>query len=248
MRERQQEARSLVAAGWSVAFVSDQGTVRQRNEDRCQIVNLGSSVGVLVADGMGGIAGGAEAAQTAVDVAIAEWSGRGIAVPLQDIVDRTVAALARQEHHFPGLGCTMLIGILDSAGVTLAHVGDGRAYRVSGGGATRLTEDHSQVADLLRAGRIDAADVRGHPLRNRLTRAVTAMPVTADLVHADIGRGETLVLCSDGVWEPLLDPVLASAASLPASVDVAARQVCDTALAAGSRDNVSVLVARRAAP
>ncbi|MBV8445539.1 MAG: serine/threonine-protein phosphatase, partial [Candidatus Dormibacteraeota bacterium] len=94
------------------------------------------------------------------------------------------------------------------------------------------------------AGRLPADSERHHPRRNLLTRAVLGDPVAADIGSHPWKRGDAVLLCSDGVWEPLSDADLGQLTTADLVTDEVAEAICSAALAAGSRDNVTAVVAR----
>src|SRR5207249_1841175 len=102
-------------------------------------------------------------------------------------------------------GTALVAALLEAAHVVVANVGDSRAYRIRGGEARLLTEDHSWVGEEVRAGRLAADQVRHHLRRNTITRAVMGDPVRADHFPVQLQPDDVLMLCSDGLWEPLDD-------------------------------------------
>jgi serine/threonine protein phosphatase PrpC len=121
---------------------------------------------------------------------------------------------------------------------------DSRAYLIRDTAVTQLTDDHSWAAGQVRAGALDAAEARHHPKRNLIERAVMGDPVDADVFELDARAGDVLLLCSDGLWEPLADSALGAVIASPDALGVALTRACDAALAGGGTDNVTMVAAR----
>ncbi|MBV8301643.1 MAG: serine/threonine-protein phosphatase [Candidatus Dormibacteraeota bacterium] len=243
------EVRGIAAGG-----ASDKGSVREHNEDLWGAVALGDGrLALVLADGMGGHVGGGEAADAAVSAALrsldgaaAEGRARGTSGLLADAVARANAAVAGVRDNIGGNpGTTLVIAIVDRDSVSIANVGDSRAYLVHDSVAHRLTTDHTWVGEEVLAGRLPADSERHHPRRNLLSRAVLGDPVAADIGSHPWKRGDSVLLCSDGVWEPINDADLGRLAAGDAAADELAGAICEAALEAGSRDNVTAVVARR---
>jgi protein phosphatase len=225
-----------------LAAVSDIGTVRKENQDGWRIAALGKVPGclLLLADGMGGEAGGKEASVTALDVAVKTIGASE--QPHLAIADAFAAAdVAVGEH--PKAGGTTLVGaVLSNAQVRVANVGDSRAYVLRGPHLVAVTQDHSVVAEQLRLGNIDAEQAQTLPGRNLLTRAVTGAKSEADFFDLAVTPGDVMMLCSDGLWGVLSDDAIHELLSHTEPVQQVAETLCDAALNAGSTDNVTVVV------
>lgn len=141
-------------------------------------------------------------------------------------------------------GTTLVLAILTPSHASIANVGDSRAYLIRGTGVTQLTDDHSWAAGQVRAGVLDAEEARHHPKRNLIERAVMGDPVEVDVFEVDTQPGDVLLLCSDGVWEPLANSALGAVIASPDALGVALTRACDAALAAGGTDNVTMVAAR----
>lgn len=241
---------------------------RESNQDRAGAFPTtvgGESAAVLaVADGIGGLDGGEEAASLAIE-AVAGLARRDLprTAPRPDAI---AAALVRafeaagdaiaawgEAHPLRGpAGSTMTCAVVWRRRYVVAHVGDSRCYHVGARGACAVTEDHTEAARLVRAGRLPAALAAASPLRHRLTNALGWPRKTwVDVVPGDGSAGEldeddALLLCSDGVHDVVGEADLAEAA-LPAGDPAAAvRRLVGLALARGSRDNASAVLARPA--
>lgn len=238
-----------------VGTSSDVGRVRTRNEDAV----LAEVPIFAVADGMGGHAGGQLASAIAVD-RLRELVGRDDVTTdtLLTTVEQANAAIvarARADAEVAGMGTTLTGVCLGSVGGSphwfVFNVGDSRVYRIQSGRALQLTVDHSEVAELVAAGRIAAADAGSHPLRNVVTRSLGSDPAPiADVFVVPADEGDTFVICSDGLTTEVPDADIATVVEQNAgSAQAAAEALVARAVAAGGRDNVTVVVvATRAAP
>ena len=214
---------AIDAAGYT-----EQGGVRNENQDWFGIWAAGDEWVGAVADGMGGEPGGGPAAQAAIE-AVERTAAAG---NLTTCVEAATEAVALRTG---AGGTTLSVAAVGPAGIRLAHVGDSRIYLVSAGEIRLLSRDHTV------AGEADGGAVRGNPLRNRLTRAITGRPVSPFTAEMEITAPYTVLLCSDGVWEPLSDAQLLDLVSGGSAADTS-RTVCESALAAGSRDNVTAVI------
>jgi serine/threonine protein phosphatase PrpC len=248
---------------------SDVGRARDINEDSLlafEMTGVQESRGVpigfyLVADGMGGHQAG-EIASRVVQRIITErvlnaqvlpglkfatrrlddTPGSVLASAIQE-ANRTLHTQARARGSDMGTTLTAALIIGDTA--TIANVGDSRTYLLRGGRLRQATTDHSLVASLLAAGVIGPEEVRQHPQRNQIYRTLGAKPeVEVDVFTETLQRGDRLILCSDGLWEMVLDADIArivqEAANPLAACDALVRQ----ANHAGGEDNITVIVVK----
>ena len=146
------------------------------------------------------------------------------------------------------MGTTLVAAVVDGVRVTVGNIGDSRAYLVRGAHPTTVTFDHTWVAAEVKAGRLDPVSAAHDPRRNLLLRAVTGEPVEVDVFTFQPAAGDVLVLCSDGVWGSVSDQAIAAACADAVSTDEIARTLCDSALSAGSADNVTAVVCRLGQP
>ena len=224
---------------------TDVGTVRQNNEDSAF---AGSSL-LMVADGVGGAAAGEVASASATYVVSAAALMEGKNVGAAELLTRSltfsnrqiyVDAAGRADRH--RMSTTATAVLTDGATVALAHVGDSRAYRYQRGLLTQLTRDDSLLQDLLESGAVKREDSRTYPHRNVITRSLgrdEGVEVSVASLALDVG--DRLLICTDGVTDVLDDTQLAAALVL--EIDVAADRIVAEALARGSRDNVTCVVA-----
>jgi protein phosphatase len=234
-----------------IAGITDRGPVRTQNQDVWD-ARLGPGPGdavLALADGMGGHKGGLESAEAAVTAAMGVLTGAEPSADPADTLRRAVAAAndavaVARESIGGSPGTTLVLAIIRGAHASVANVGDSRGYVISGSSVTQITDDHSWAAGQVRLGALDAAEARHHPKRNLIERAVMGDPVEADIFEVDAAPGDVLLLCSDGLWEPLADPALGAIVATPDALGVALTRACDAALAGGGTDNVTMVAAR----
>lgn len=223
---------------------TDRGVVRRMNEDAL----LAYPPVFLVADGMGGHAAGDVASRLAVEE-FGHLAGRRAAEPdeVHECFRRTALRLRETVAAGRTAGTTVAgvaIAAYDGAEYWLVfNIGDSRVYRLAGGRLEQISVDHSVVQDLLDRGEIDAAQAAAHPHRHVITRAIEtgAMPAP-DYWLIPAGRGDRLLICTDGLTSELSDQELAAALENEADPQAAAEALVALALAAGGRDNVSAVV------
>ena len=210
-------ARSIPGDGEAleIAGITDRGPVRAQNQDvwDAHVGADGRTAVLVLADGMGGHKGGLESAEAAVQAAIAVLSGPDGAVDAGGHAATSRGSGQRRGGGRSGViggnpGTTLVLAIISGAHASVANVGDSRAYLISGSDVTQVTDDHSWAAGQVRLGALDAEEARHHQKRNLIERAVMGDPVEADIFEVDAAPGDVLLLCSDGVWEPLSDQAL----------------------------------------
>ncbi|MDB5066181.1 MAG: protein serine/threonine phosphatase [Chloroflexi bacterium] len=229
-----------------IAGITDRGAVRSENQDRWRETRLSRAVLVVVADGMGGHAAGAEAATCAVNAVVEVVTS---AADPHAALAEAFRAAGRAVREMPSgdarSGTTLLAAIVSPGRTTVANVGDSRAYLLRRGIARQITRDHSWVATEVSAGRLEAGQAVTHPARSRLVRAITGgADADVDVFTPSLGPGDVLVLCTDGIWEVLDGTALAALFAQPGSLAQQVENVCHSALAAGSRDNATVVACR----
>ena len=234
-----------------LASATDTGRRRQRNEDSVVALRREGSddVLVLVADGMGGHLGGAEASQLAATL----LSERFVEGRLQTKEDLSSSILecdrVIKDAHLGG-GTTIVASVIAHDSLLVAHVGDSRAYMLRGGCLLQLTRDHSWVQEQVDAGAIPEEEASSHPRRNVLVKAVgTGRREEPDLRHVRFLDGDVLLECSDGLHGVVdggtIAAVLDTVDGSEESLCHAGRRLVELALEAGGPDNVTVALAAR---
>lgn len=250
------EAREELAIGSSIVRVihsghSDRGPSRKHNEDSF----LAAPPFWLVADGMGGHAHGDLASQ-AVVAAFAASSDADVLRPTEVLDALRAANVAVRELPGERLSGTTLSGVaivdLDGGGPhwMAFNVGDSRTYCWDGRRLTQQSVDHSAVQELIDAGMLSPAEAAAHPQRNVVTRALGAdEDVEADIWLLPLRGRQTFVLCTDGLTKELDDDEISriitfhhQQAGRDDDGPTLAERLVGAAIAAGARDNVTVVV------
>jgi protein phosphatase len=242
---------------------TDQGRVRRNNED-CFEIQADLNLYVL-SDGMGGEAHGEVASRLAVQTIMdhCKHAANSHATPSfgdtrPDVSERTnrlasaihlanrkVYEMASSNPGHKGMGATIVAAWMDGQKLSLAHVGDSRAYLLRAGSLDQLTADHSLVAEKVRIGILTPQEADASEMQSVLTRAVgTNESVEVDADEQMLLAGDSVVLCSDGLSRMVTDPEIASILLTSTSAQNAADRLVDLANENGGVDNVSVIVLR----
>ncbi|MDO4264465.1 MAG: protein phosphatase 2C domain-containing protein, partial [Deinococcus sp.] len=216
------------------------------NQDSVLSADLPDARLFAVADGMGGHAAGELASQLALE-AFAEVLGRPRGPLPQRIIyaaeSANQAVYRRAVGDLSGMGTTLLAAVIARGALYLAHAGDSRAYLLRGDALFRLTDDHSWVADQLRAGELTPEQARTHRWRNVVSNALGGeQRVRLELLSLALEAGDRLLLCTDGLYGPVNERKLLTILSLPRTAGQVAQTLVDLANQAGGPDNISVVV------
>lgn len=243
---------------WRHSAGSNVGRVRRQNEDA---FGADQPPGLfIVADGMGGHAAGEVASRLAVRCA-----AEGVALLPEDapreeaahvmrdaIRDANQVILIEGEAHpeKSGMGTTATALLLSRQGWWIVgHVGDSRAYLIRDGEATRITEDHTYVQELVNQGRLSAEEARTHPRSSLLTRALgTADRVPIDVYDGELRAGDRFVLASDGLMTMVPEQRIVALLEEPWSSEKLVDRLIAAANEAGGHDNTTALVVDIMAP
>jgi protein phosphatase len=264
---------------------TDPGRVRGGNEDHFLVavlsralrihqtslrhpeVQCGSPEAVLflVADGVGGQAGGAHASAAAVNAVedyvldTLNWCLRlrGPSADADEVLlrefqkaleqaDRQLFLEARQRPELSGMGTTLTLAYLLDDELFVAHAGDSRAYLWREGRLHRLTHDHTLVAEMVRHGYVSPEDAAHHNLRHVITNVVGGpVPgVSVELHKVPLRADDRLLLCTDGLTEMVPDQEIAGVLAAGAAPAEVCTRLIERANAAGGKDNITVVVAR----
>ncbi|HWC86565.1 MAG TPA: Stp1/IreP family PP2C-type Ser/Thr phosphatase [Solirubrobacteraceae bacterium] len=233
----------LRAADWIP--LTHTGLQRRENEDSV----LASPPVFVVADGMGGAQAGEVASQIAVD-AFAEGlpehgSPEERLAAVAHTANQRIYELSRAQSERAGMGTTLTAAYLGATDLAIAHVGDSRAYLFRDGELTRLTQDHSLMAELIRRGKLTEEEAADHPQRSIITRALgPEADVTVDTWTYPVRAGDVILLCSDGLTSMISEAQVAEILRTSPGLDRAAQTLIDEANRAGGRDNITVILFR----
>jgi protein phosphatase len=236
--------------------LSDTGTVREDNQDALRFCRPEDDLAVLhgplygIADGMGGLAHGGVASTLALEILFKTFYGNPAAAPLQRLRHGFQAAnvgvcQAANRMGVGRMGTTLTAAHLRGSTLSVAHVGDSRAYLIRDHTATCLTSDHTRVGELVRMRLLSPDKVRGHQQRSVLNRCLgLELFVQPDLFALQVRLDDLIVLCTDGVWGVVEDQELAGFARAEPTLEGFNQAVLDRAIRNGSDDNLSLLSLR----
>jgi PPM family protein phosphatase len=224
---------------------TDVGRQRSANEDDFVL----APPFFAVADGMGGAKAGEVASAMATEGFEGETdSGEPAEVQLARILrdaNRRIYDLAVADESHRGMGTTLTAAKVTGDEISLAHVGDSRAYRMRDGELEQLTKDHSLVAELERSGQITAEAAEHHPQRSIITRALGPEPdVEVDTYTVAAREGDLFLLCSDGLTSMISDDEIGSILRSADTLDAAADALVRAANQSGGKDNITVVLFR----
>jgi serine/threonine protein phosphatase PrpC len=242
--------RNVVTKGDDCCGISDRGLVRPGNEDAFFVAPEQGLF--VVSDGLGGHAAGEVASAIAVESIRASIDADKEQYDPAALLDRAFAAanIAVNEHtskhpECAGMGATLIVALIRGDELFLAHVGDVRAYHFHENNLIRVTQDHTAVGRLLQAGLIDEDAARHHPARNQVHQAIGGVnTLTPEYARVSLAAGDTLLLCSDGLWDEVSHGEIAAVlAETKPALHLATRLV-DKAIIAGGNDNITAVVYR----
>jgi len=241
---------------------TDQGLKRTINEDYFGVnENLGL---ILVADGMGGHNAGEVASKTAVET-ITKFIQRcsedkdftwpyGFNPNLSEaenrlltgvrLANREVCNLASEKKEFSGMGTTIVGALINNNKITIAHVGDSRAYRIQNKKIEQLTVDHSWVSEQMQKKLITEDEAKNHRWKNVITRALgNKLDIEVDLKTFDIVSGDIFLFCTDGLSgmimnEDILNIIESSKDNLKTATEILIKKSND----AGGLDNITLVI------
>jgi len=243
--------------------VTDVGRVRTNNEDSYRI--LDPLCLFVLSDGMGGEAHGEVASSLAVDAIVnycskakADSGTTNISDSPLNWADKTkllqnavraanlsIYDSAQTNSEQRGMGATVTAAWANDGKLSVAHVGDSRAYLLRSGTLQQLTNDHSLVAEQVRRGIITRQQAEESEMQSVLLRALGAHhEVEVDVDEAAIYPGDVLLLCSDGLTRMVTEPEIAGTLQAETNPSAAAQKLVDLANENGGLDNVTVIVAR----
>jgi serine/threonine protein phosphatase PrpC len=267
-----------------LAALTHRGHVRANNEDHYLVVRFSRSLdtlftnvaegllepsfdetgyGMLVADGIGGMAGGEVASRTALCrlvelvVSTPDWMmslnrGEEAMVVQQRMtqrfrqIDDTLREQAENDRALAGMGTTLTVAVSLGSDALIGHIGDSRAYLLRGSKLHQLTQDHTLAQAMVDAGIADPEDTATRAMRHVLTAALgsTGEPVDPQVQRLHITGDDQVLLCTDGLTEMVKEEVIASVLREACTASEACQALIDLALSAGGRDNVTVVLAR----
>ena len=227
------------------------GRVRKNNEDAYGIYPDLSLF--IVADGLGGHAGGEVASRLAVetikDGLVSTESYRSSA----EITERIIEAIkgannriiqrASMMYDLKGMGTTVVVVKLEEDNAMIAHVGDSRMYLIRGNNITQVTRDHTVVEEYIRLGLLTLQEALYHPNRHMLSRALgVSYDIDVDVADIQIAEGDIIILCTDGLTNMLSEKeILSAITELMPSPEKITDRLITLANNHGGIDNITVI-------
>ncbi|MGF1459490.1 MAG: PP2C family protein-serine/threonine phosphatase [Leptolyngbyaceae cyanobacterium] len=232
--------------------MTDPGLVRSSNQDAYHIDPEGRFF--IVADGMGGHAGGQEASSIATTTIRNhlekhwESDSKTAEILQQSLTLANEAILSDQKQHPErgDMGTTIVVLAFRTdkdSQPWCAHVGDSRLYRLRGPKIVALTEDHTWIARAVREGELTVDQSRNHPWRHVLSQCLGREDMhRIDVQPIEAQPGDRFLLCSDGLTEELPDTIIAAHLKSIRAVESAAQALINSAKKHGGRDNITVVI------
>lgn len=229
---------------------TDIGCVRSMNQDGyfCSMTPVGPFPNLfIVADGMGGHQAGDYASRYAIETFLefvrhAESSNliRNVDEGISE-VNRKVLEKSLEQEALSGMGTTFVVAYIEQSQLYVANVGDSRLYLI-GEEINQVTEDHSYVAAMMRAGQLTSEEARNHPEKNVITRAIgVARNVKADFFEVDLQPQDRILMCSDGLSNMIEDDTLYDILTSCKTED-SVKVLIEEAKKNGGFDNITAIV------
>ena len=230
--------------------LSDPGLIRAYNQDCHYIDSAGRFF--IVADGMGGHAGGEEASRIATQEIRSyleqNWqSPESASKLLQQALSTANQTIVTDQQNHPeraDMGTTAVVVVIrPGESPVCGHVGDSRLYRLRKSQLQQITEDHTWIAKALKIGDITPDEARVHPYRHVLSNCLGREDLKQISVQPlDLEQGDRLLLCSDGLTEELVDHKITSYLQDIPSLEAAAKSLVEAAKEEGGHDNITVVL------
>ena len=237
---------------------TDIGKVRSQNQDAFFISS--DPIGPLpnlfvVADGMGGHNAGDIASSYALECfcnhvksveALSEnESALDVLVAAASSANKLVLERARSDNSLEGMGTTLTACVAEEKKCLFVHIGDSRAYYVTGKGISQITSDHTYVYEMIKAGQLTPELARTHPKRNVLTRVLGIdSRMQADGYVKETEQGGYVLLCSDGLTSMLSDKAIQTIVLSKASLEKKVSTLINRANEKGGTDNISIVLVK----
>lgn len=222
------------------------GKIRERNEDAVFVLNEGITI-AIVADGMGGHNAGNIAANAATKSLYDFLKKKRKNISELDMkngflgANKNVYRMSYLKDEYCHMGTTMTAAVINKNKVIVGHVGDSRAYLFNSE-LKLITHDHSLVQEMLERGVIDEETARFHPQKNIITRAIgTKRDVDVDIYSFNIGSGDMMLICTDGLTRYLSEKEMENILSKNESIEEKVKIMGNLALARGGADNISIV-------
>ena len=236
--------------------LSEKGPVRDMNEDSFGYEQVGNSLCMAVADGVGGEACGEIASQIAVDTVMdilkdtLPFVTEREALPayLKTVFNKANIKILKDciDHRERiGMCTTLTVAILKGTELTIAHIGDTRGYLLHGSELIKLTEDHNETGRLLKQGQISEEEAKVHPGRNKLFKVLGENQyLNPDIYSYNISYGDLVFLCSDGLYSFMSNEQFKACSQERNNLAGICEKLIQQALDGRSADNITVTIGK----
>ncbi|MCE5194671.1 MAG: Stp1/IreP family PP2C-type Ser/Thr phosphatase [Nitrospiraceae bacterium] len=239
---------------------TDKGIVRANNEDFFCVEEKSGLF--AVADGIGGFSAGEIASRMAIDI-IRDYISKSEDNPEKSteeksdmyseaasklasairLANSSIYEAAQKNDPWRGMGTTIAAALIKENRLSIAHVGDSRAYLIRGNNIEQLTDDHSLISEQLKKGLITEKDAGESNFKNIITRSLgRAASVDMDIAEITLMNNDSILLCTDGLTAMVPDNIILSTVRLSSNPDLACRRLIDIANKNGGKDNISVVI------
>lgn len=235
--------------------LTDPGMVRTQNQDDYAIEKLSrDQLLVLVCDGMGGARSGNIASKMAVEVFTEEVKRTvrsnmkqeridQMLIDSTELANKAVFEQSQLSEEYKGMGTTLVAAFIQKDHATVLNVGDSRAYLFNKDGVRSITTDHSLVELMVQRGELSRESAKNHPGKNLITRAIgTEENVESDLYHHTLSKGDTILLCSDGLSNTMSDQEMLFEVVHGVNKNDCCQRLLKIANYRGAPDNVTVVL------
>jgi len=225
------------------------GNHRRENQDRFLVREINQDhILLAIADGMGGEAAGGLASDIAIcnmERIDSQMPARpeDLSVLLQDAGERIIV-ITSQNEDLVGMGTTLTTVLTMKSMAIWAHVGDSRLYHLSNGNLRQITKDHNFVWELIESGEITWEEALKHPLRHVLDQCLGSPDMEPDFGSLKLEKGDMLILTTDGLHASISFELMHSVLNSSLDLEEMAEILINKALDNGSRDNLSIVLAR----
>jgi serine/threonine protein phosphatase PrpC len=247
-----------------ILFAEECDRVTQHDENQVSVLRIRIALGdlMIIANGVSKYSGGATAARLTVEHLYSHLSALPQEYPADSAIRQAtaransniMAAAQSAGAAHPEMAATVVLALLqksgDSVRTWIGHIGDGRAYLIRAGHLHRITTDHTAAQSLLNRGLISAEELEDHHDSAVVTRYLGHQPnVEIEIDQLPLAIGDSLLLCSSGLWQSVREPDIQAAAANPnLTLETAAHHLFEMALAASGIRHTGIEMARLIAP
>ncbi|MDP4153178.1 MAG: Stp1/IreP family PP2C-type Ser/Thr phosphatase [Bacillota bacterium] len=234
--------------------MTDIGLSRKINQDTFLTEKIKNVTLAFVCDGMGGPGGGEIASETAKESFLKKFaaaysesdSSQAIKHKIMTIfneINKEIIHRSFESELLAGMGTTIVGFVTDGSRALFFNIGDSRAYLVREDTINQITKDHSVVQRLMDEGKIDRSEMKNHPQKNIITRALGAYEfIEPDFYELDLKKGDFILLCSDGLTNEVDEHEILFEITTGGSPEKTVQQLIDIANGRGGADNITAVL------